>query len=175
MNFKEINKELFVAETPIVMIGDNEIKFIKQRAQLNERKRARICAHRNNDDPLHEMIIAISDSSYIRPHRHNGKSESFHIIEGVVDVVMFDDSGAVIDVVKLGKAGSGRNSFYRLSESMYHTVLVRSDMLVMHEVTNGPFSPEQTEMAPFAPDENDTQAVKKYSKRISDEVMGYLE
>ena len=70
MNLCKVNEEVFIAVDPIVRFGDEEIAFLKQRAQANARKRARICAHKTNDDALHEMVIAISAASYIHPHKH---------------------------------------------------------------------------------------------------------
>jgi cupin fold WbuC family metalloprotein len=84
---------VFIALDRIVKVGQEELAFLKQQAAGNLRKRARICAHKTNDDALHEMLIAISAKSYIHPHKHLGKSESFHIIDGLVDVVVFDDQG----------------------------------------------------------------------------------
>lgn len=173
--FKEITPEVFVADSPIVTIGENEIVFLKKKAVANERKRARICAHRDNQDLLHEMVVAIAKSGYIRPHKHRGKSESFHIIEGEVDVAVFDDSGQVTNVIELGVLGSGKSPFYRLSESLFHTVVVRSDILVMHEVTNGPFVKDQTVLALFAPDEAETEKAGAYSKELDGLIARFKE
>lgn len=174
MNLRKISEEVFIAEDAIVRIGDEEITFLKRQAQTGPRGRARICAHRSNDDPLHEMVIAISAASYIHPHRHVGKSESFHVIEGEVDVVVFDDAGAITDVVQLGAPGTGRGFFYRLSDSAFHTLLIRSDYLVVHEVTNGPFSRDGTVFAPFAPAENRAEEARDYIKRVTGQVTAFL-
>lgn len=164
---------IFFTREPIVCLGDEALLFLKQQAKASNRKRARICAHRSGKDALHEMLIAISADSYIHPHRHIDKSESFHIVEGFVDVVIFDDAGAVTDIVSLGALGSGRNFYYRLSESRFHTLLIHSEQLVVHEVTNGPFIKNQTELAPFAPREEDREAGLKYMKYLAREVLKY--
>lgn len=174
MNLRKINEEVFIAQDPIVQIGAREIEFVKRQAQSSLRKRARICAHKSSDDRLHEMIIVISAASYIHPHRHINKSESFHILEGEVDVVVFNHTGEISDVIQLGAQNSGRNFFYRLSDSVFHTLLLRSEVLVMHEVTNGPFVREETVLAPFAPKEDQADAVRSYMHRISDQVGQYL-
>ena len=171
MNLRKVNEEVFIADEPIVQIGTEEIAFLKKQAQSNRRKRARICAHKNNDDLLHEMIIAISASSYIHPHRHVGKSESFHIIEGDVDVVIFDDGGAVVDVIELGSGQAGRKFFYRIAEGIFHTLLIRTDYLVVHEVTNGPFDRDGAVLAPFAPPEGEVCAARNYMNRLSQTVV----
>ncbi len=174
MNLRKINEEVFIAEDAIVRFGDSEIAFLKRQSQASPRKRARICAHKSNDDTLHEMVIAILAASYIHPHRHLDKSESFHIIEGTVDVAIFDHAGNIVDVIELGAPGSGRSFYYRLSESAFHTLLIRTECLVIHEVTNGPFVRDGTVLAPFAPPEDQTDAVRDYMQRVSDQVAQYL-
>jgi len=170
---KRINDEVFVAKEPIVVLGDEELAFIREKALSSPRQRARICAHRHPEDLLHEMFIALSRQTYIQPHRHRQKSESFHIIEGAVDVVLFEDDGAIHEVVRLGCLGSGRACFYRLDNLRYHTLVIRSELLVMHEVTNGPFDRRLTEYAPFAPDEQDPELIKDYEQRLSLQLVAY--
>lgn len=174
MTFRKVNEEVFIAEDAIVRLGDEEIAFLKRQAQVNARKRARICAHKTNDDTLHEMVIAISAASYIHPHKHLGKSESFHIVEGEVDVAVLDDTGTVVDVIQLGAIGSGRKFYYRLSKSAFHTLLIRTEFLVVHEVTNGPFDRDRTVLAPFAPSEDEADQARDYMKHVSDAVAEHL-
>jgi cupin fold WbuC family metalloprotein len=174
MNLRRINDEVFVALDRIVRFGAEEVAFVKQAALASPRGRARICAHASDEDALHEMLIAISAESYIRPHKHLGKSESFHIVEGEVDVAVFDDAGAIVEVIALGAPGSGRRFYYRLSESAFHTLLIRTALLVLHEVTNGPFRREQTLLAPFAPPEEQHDAAREYMARIGGQVERFL-
>ena len=175
MNLQKINDEVFVAQDEIVHIGESELVFLKDQARSNTRKRARICAHKSNNDRLHEMFIAISSQSYIHPHKHTLKSESFHIVEGVVDVVLFDDHGEITEIIKLGDSCSGRKFFYRLSESIYHTLLIRSEYLLVHEVTNGPFSREKTILAGFAPAEAEMVEAAKYMNKVALRAAMFME
>jgi cupin fold WbuC family metalloprotein len=169
---RKINNEVFVADESIVRLGAEHISFLKQHALSSNRKRARICTHRSNDDALHEMLIAISAESYIHPHKHTSKVESFHIVEGLVDVVVFDDAGVIIDVVELGDVSTGKNFYYRLSDSLFHTLLIHSDFLVLHEVTNGPFVAYETILASFAPPESSYKEVLAYVADLGLTVMG---
>jgi len=174
MNLQKINDEVFIAQDAIVKIGGGELAFLKDQARTNLRKRARICAHKSNDDALHEMLIAISAQSYIHPHKHLGKSESFHIVDGVVDVVVFDDRGEITEIIELGDARSGRNFFYRLSESAFHTLLIRTDFLVVHEVTNGPFLRDKTVLADFAPAEAQTVEAAEYIRQVAARAAAFM-
>lgn len=175
MNLAKLNEEVFIASDSIVKLGWEQVIFLKQQAANNRRKRARICAHKTNDDPLHEMLIAISAGCYIHPHRHLGKSESFHIVEGELDLVVFNDDGMLLEVIQLGSPKSGRYFFHRLSDNAYHTLIVRSDFLILHEVTNGPFNLGGTVLADFAPSEDLEVEVSAYIEQLSLQVSQYLD
>jgi cupin fold WbuC family metalloprotein len=139
MRLKEISTEVFQADEPIVKVSRREIEFLKERVKHAPRGRVRLCAHSSDSDLVHEMIIVLTQKTYIRPHRHFGKCESFHIIEGAVDVVPFDDAGEIKEIIEMGEPGSGKNFFYRLSTPLFHTLLIRSEILIIHETTTGPF------------------------------------
>lgn len=166
LKLRKINEEVFIADEYIVQLGAEHIHFLKSQARLSPRKRARICTHRSNDDVLHEMFISILPDSYIHPHKHISKSESFYILEGLVDVVLFDDSGSIVDVVELGDVSTGNNFYYRLSDSLFHTLIVRSDHIVLHEVTNGPFVPHEALLAPFAPPDSMYEDALEYMEEV---------
>jgi cupin fold WbuC family metalloprotein len=153
---------VFVAEGPISTIGPWDIAMLREAAEKTPKKRARINAHPDSDDPLHEMIIAIGQESYIRPHKHPGKSESFHILEGAVDIVIFDDGGDITRLVPLSAPGGESAFFYRMKRPFFHTLIIKSEVLVVHEITNGPFRAEGTVFADFAPAEDDAPASRAY-------------
>jgi cupin fold WbuC family metalloprotein len=158
MTLLQQSPEVFIAHGPIATIGPADLATLRQAVSRTPKKRARINAHPGSDDALHEMIIAIAPASYIRPHRHPGKSEAFHIIEGTVDIVVFGDDGEIAEIVSLGEKGGNRPFYYRMSEPRFHTLIIRSDLLIVHEITNGPFRPEGTVFAAFAPAEGDPAA-----------------
>ena len=163
---KQLSAEVFTIAPPIARIGSQELDVLKQAAQASPRGKARVCAHPGDDDTLHEMIIVHAGYPYVRPHRHHGKSESFHVIEGRLTVVLFDDAGGIVDRILMGPFGSGRTFFYRLSDCLYHTVLFEDDLVVFHEVTNGPFVPEDAQFAPWAPLESDLLGRERFLAEI---------
>ena len=64
---------------------------------------------------------------------------------------VFDDFGHITDVVALG---TGNKAFYyRMSAPRYHTLLIYSELLIVHEITNGPFERNSTLFGSFAPEE----------------------
>jgi cupin fold WbuC family metalloprotein len=155
-----VSPEVLVATGGSVSLRAADLTPVVQRATQSPRRRARLCAHPGPTDSLHEMLICLARGTYVRPHRHRGKSESFHLIAGELDVVLFEDDGTIRATIRLGPYSSNQVFFYRLMEPCYHTVLVASESAVFHETTNGPFDPQTTELAPWAPAEGDEQAAE---------------
>ena len=167
MRFREHNAEVLYAEDPVVQVDREDVEFLVSRASQNTRKRIRLCAHRSVNDKLHEMLIVHARDCYVRPHKHTAKSESFHIISGVVDIVLFDEAAKIIEVVPMGDYSTGRKFFYRLADPYYHTLLIQSDFVIFHEITNGPFDRADTIFAPWAPLETDAAAVDAFMKELA--------
>jgi cupin fold WbuC family metalloprotein len=151
LNLIKKSPEVYLAPGPIASIGQEEVGFLRRELAQSPRRRLRINTHLDNADPLHEMFIAIHPDSYIRPHKHLDKSEAFHIVYGEVDIVVFEDDGRIRQIVPLA-AGDDRKAFYyRMSAPYLHTLVIRSDVLVVHEITNGPFVKDATVFGAFAP------------------------
>lgn len=175
MQIKEISEEVFCADEPLVNVSRREIEFMKQRVKNTEHKRIRLCAHMGEEDALHEMFIVLSKETYIRPAKHLGKAESLHVIEGLAQAVFLDEMGGITDVVLLGDYLSGQQFYFRIRESFYHTLLVKSDFLVFHEVTKGPFDRSDTLFPTWAPEENDIANRNIFMKHISKSVECFIQ
>ena len=133
----------------ILDVSSHDLDMLKQRAKASKLHRSRICCHASNDDPVHEMIIAMTKDVKIPTHRHIDKEESFHVIEGRLRVVLFDEMGRITRNVDLCEYRLGGSFYYRLPKNVFHTVLVKSEIALVHEVTNGPFVEGQAETADF--------------------------
>jgi cupin fold WbuC family metalloprotein len=171
LNLIKKSSEVYMAPGPVASIGCEAIEFLRREVAASARGRVRINLHQSSADSLHEMFIAIRSDSYIRPHKHPNKSEAFHIVYGEVDIVIFEDFGNIRQIVSLA-AGSGKKAFYyRMSEPFFHTLLIRSDMLVVHEITNGPFVKDGTVFGTFAPNEDDDlSAIRAWQDGLADRV-----
>ena len=165
MNYRAVNDEVFIATGGIVQVRAEDVALVKAKGTTNARKRARLCAHPGPDDKLHEMLIVLDRGTYIRPHRHGSKAESFHMVEGELDVVIFHDDGAVREVVRMGPYSSGKAFYYRVMEPCYHSVLIHTPFALFHETTNGPFNRTDTEFAPWSPAEGD-EGVPAFVERM---------
>lgn len=170
IKMKKFNDEIFYADEEVIQVSKEDIDSLKQKALQNPRKRCRLCTHRGVNDKIHEMIIVHTKDNYVRPHKHIGKVEAFHIIEGSADVVLFDEKGKIRQVIKMGAYGSGRKFYYRIDKAYYHTLIIKSDILVFHEVTSGPFRKEDTLFPDWAPDDTDAKGArdaKEFMKKLS--------
>jgi len=166
MQIQRISDEVFYAEGEIVTVGMPDLDFLKIQAKGNRRKRARLCTHVDVSDLLHEMIIINLRDTYVRPHKNAHKPKSFQIIEGMMDVVMFDESGDVRGVTRMGQYGSGYPYYFRLHKTRYHTLRTISDLVLFQETTIGPFIPGDTIFAPWAPEDENTDECVRFLERI---------
>ncbi|MBI2442224.1 MAG: WbuC family cupin fold metalloprotein [Lentisphaerae bacterium] len=166
MKTTEYNAEVLIAAGPVVTVNRADVAELRERALRTKRGRMRLCAHNSLESKVHEMLIVHTAATYVRPHRHLGKSESFHIIEGTAEIILFGDQGAVRQVISMGDYASRRIFYYRLAEAVYHSLVITSPVLVFHEVTSGPLVRSETEAAPWAPDESDGPAVKAFMEKL---------
>jgi cupin fold WbuC family metalloprotein len=162
MNMHAESPEVFYPEGDPVIVGQNVVEILKHAALTSSKKRARLCTHTTPADRLHEMLIVLPRGAYVRPHKHIGKIESFTILEGEADVILFGEDGTIRQRISMGCLGSGKAFYYRLSSPVFHTLVVRSEFLVFHEVTEGPFRTETTVFADWSPDDRDASVSSAY-------------
>ena len=109
-----MNQFIIQNKKDLIFFDKSIVKKIKYKASKNNKKRARICIHKNLNEKTNEMIIALGKKSFIAPHIHpNKKSESYFIIEGSMNVYVFDKFGNVKNIIKMGTYNSGKNFYYR--------------------------------------------------------------
>jgi cupin fold WbuC family metalloprotein len=166
-DLNELAPNILASKTSSLVITQTVIDDLKHRASASPLKRARILAHGDPQAPLHEMLIVQTKAVYVRPHRHHGKSESLHVIDGSAKIVYFNDVGNIEETLDVGPSNSNDPFFLRTDSPRWHMQIVLTPYFVFHEVTNGPFRREDTEFAPWAPDENDAPTVEAYLSGLS--------
>lgn len=163
----QINSEVLYSKQSIAMATHELIDELKELASKNTRSRARICMHKSIDESLHEMLIVHKKDCYVRPHMHPGKSESLHVVEGSADLILFNQQGGIDKIIPMGDYSSEKLFYYRLNDSVYHSLFIRSEWLVFHEVTNGPFRREDTVFGAWSPDsENIALGISYINKMV---------
>ena len=167
MSLRETSPGVFYSDSATVSVCDHDLAFLLQEARKNDKHRARICVHPDVSDAVHEMVICLLDKCYIRPHMHR-KAESLHLIEGRCDLVLLAPDGQIMRVVTLGSR-SKETRFIRLAPQVFHTLVIRSEYMMFHETTRGPFQREDTVFADWAPAEGEEQA-REYVTRLDQSI-----
>jgi len=152
---RQESPEVLYATGATAAVDDSDIAELKRLAALNPRRRCRICFHSGPDAALHEMLIVHEKGAWVPPHKHLGRDESIHVVEGSALLITFSEDGGVAETVRLGQNG---DIYCRLPGDVFHTLLIESDWFVFHETTLGPFIPLNTVFAPWAPKEPGEQA-----------------
>ncbi len=166
LKLEKVSAQVLVAGDSIVRLGATEIEFLKDSLHRDHLDRIRICCHRTANDRLHEMLMAFTKETYVRPSLHQDKDESLLFLEGFATNFFFDDEGNVTDQVPLGPIGSGRSFYCRVQANRYHSLLVESDHVLVKESASGPFLREYTKFPTWAPDGSDPRAVNAYLKSL---------
>lgn len=147
----------------------NDVRILKACARENPRLRCRLCTHPAPEDAFHEMLIVHHRDAYFRPHLHRGRSQSFHVWEGEMTVVLLDASGAVTSSFEVGALGDddARPAYVRIPADTYYYFHIRSEFVAFFEVTTGPFDPASTVWAPWSPaDGEHTAYVRALVQRL---------
>jgi cupin fold WbuC family metalloprotein len=144
--------EVYFNDQDICVVGKSWLTRLKVAANESPRGIARLCMHRSVEEPVQEMIIALRRDALFGPHRHHGKTESFHVIEGRLTVLLFNETGDLDQTIDLGEPLDGSSFCYRLAAPIYHSVIPQTDMVVFSETTVGPFRKSDTDLAPWAPE-----------------------
>jgi cupin fold WbuC family metalloprotein len=147
------------------IVDQNTIELLKLKAKNSEEGKARLCLHKDFEDPLQEMVIVHTKYAYIRPHKHEKKDESISVIEGRCLLVFFDEEGRVkYRFILTGK----RNIVCRIEKNTWHSMVILSDYIVFHEVVSGPFMGKGDSIFPrWAPSKDDKLAIRAFIKDIS--------
>ena len=148
--------------TEVKLIQGSLFDTVAALAEASPRLRMNYNFHCGPTDNPHRFLNVLLRGTYIRPHRHlvPPKSESFLVLEGMADVILFDDGGAITARYRLGEESpEGRLWGVDISPGVWHTILPRTERVVCFEVKPGPWvATNDKEFASWAPAENDPDA-----------------
>jgi cupin fold WbuC family metalloprotein len=153
----------------VKLISAGMFGAVEDLAAASPRRRMNHNFHEGADDNPHRFLNVLLRGTYIRPHRHVTplKAETFLVLEGVAEAILFDDRGAITARYSLGEeTPEGRVWGIDLPAGVWHTVLPRTERAVCFEVKPGPWVPAtDKEFAPWAPAE-DSPAVAEYCRML---------
>ena len=164
------NEEVLYSKEVITHISSADIEILISMARCTKRERIRICAHSSPDHPVHDMLIVHFHNTYVRPHKHLNRDETFHVIQGKFKIIIFNDDGTINKFFDMSEYGSGKYFFFRMSNSYYHTVIPLTNTVVFHETTQGPFSSEDTIFPDWAPDGSSEEKNSTYMHLLQNKI-----
>jgi cupin fold WbuC family metalloprotein len=153
----------------VKLITADLIETVASRAEASPRRRINHNFHESATDNPHRFLNVLLRGTYIQPHRHTAppKAETFLVLEGVADVILFDDTGAITSRHSLGAdTPQGHLWGIDLPPGVWHTVVARTERAVCFEVKPGPWEPAtDKDFAPWAPAEG-TPAAAEYGRTL---------
>lgn len=160
----ELSPAVQVVAGTVAVVDEALIDRTIARARLAPKQRARVLLHRNIDDSLHEMLIALPSESCDVPHINFKSGKSFHVVRGSMAVMLFSDDGTDITACRLGAESDHNARMVRINDPVWHTIIPLSDFVVFIETISGPFTGNQ--FAPWAPAPNEETAWSNFAARV---------
>ena len=158
-------------------IDQTLLTTLSTQAATSPRKRAHHNLHPQLDDPVQRLCIAMEPGTYVRPHRHMQPEtwEILLILSGAVALLIFDDSGRVLERIEL--TAGGEVTVVEIPANTWHAVASLKAGTVVFEVKQGPYAPiSEVNYAPWSPTEGaQTEVLEGWYHRaqVGDSVPRY--
>ena len=147
------------------LISEELLDGVTRAAQENSRLRMNYNFHESLDAPIHRLLNALEPGTYLPPHRHSDKEETYVVLRGSLWTFFYDDSGNVTEKVCLNPAAGTYG--VEIPVGTWHSIVVLETGTVIFEIKSGPYQPLPPEdIAPWAPAPSDTEGVAEYIKRM---------
>ncbi|MCY7296206.1 WbuC family cupin fold metalloprotein [Alteromonas sp. a30] len=151
MKYKTINEAVLYNDEAICTLTQADLAELSTLGLATKEQRTRLCVHEEPDSLVHEMFIVHTKDTYVRPHRHITKSESFQVLEGEGSLILFDEDGNIERCIALGSLQTGKTFYFKMPAKVWHMLIIQSDVIVFKEVTQGPFDASDCEFPDWAP------------------------
>lgn len=123
------------------------VNKLYEQATLSSRKRSHYLLHKDHQEKVQRLFIALLKDSYVPPHYHEQSHqwELFVVLEGCLEVCIYDKSTK--NVTRSLLVGPAQDvSSIELQPLEVHSVRCVSDQALMLEIKEGPFNQEYTKM-----------------------------
>lgn len=127
------------------------------KAQASPRLRTNHNLHDGPAAAIQRLAVKLRHGTYIRPHRHAARWELGIVLQGRMDLLLFDDAGRLAERVTMTPVRG--TLALELPQGQWHSYVCVSDAATFFEVKEGPYDPAtSSEFASWAPAEGDAQA-----------------
>tara|TARA_B100000989_G_C19530396_1_gene469365 strand:- start:1226 stop:1759 length:534 start_codon:yes stop_codon:yes gene_type:complete len=163
---KVSKREYYPKNHNITQLNNKDLNLLKKNISKNNATGSRICIHTSIKDKIQQMILFHPKGSYIRPHKSASNEESYMILNGEMDVILFDNIGKIKRKIELGDLKSKKIFFFRMKKSLFRTMIIKKDTIFL-EVKKGPFvKNKSTIYADWSPKKNDRKKLKTFFLKI---------
>ena len=94
-NLIKKNDRVFYAKETPVALDRQSILLMKELAVYKGLPLFRVCLHEDDAEGIHEMLMVHTQPALVGPLKQNKTSLSYHMLDGVAEITLHDDSGAV--------------------------------------------------------------------------------
>ncbi|HNW55001.1 MAG TPA: WbuC family cupin fold metalloprotein [Bacteroidales bacterium] len=152
----------------MVRITTELIDKVVAEARQSPRRRMNYNFHPELSDPVQRLLNALEPWTYIRPHKHTTKEESFVLLSGTVLAVVFNNDGTIRDHAILSRETGILG--LEFEENCFHMLTSLETGSVVFEIKEGPFVPHtEGSSAPWAPLEGTPEA-RTFLSKVFDEL-----
>ncbi|HEI7949980.1 TPA: WbuC family cupin fold metalloprotein [Proteus mirabilis] len=122
-------------------IDNLSLANLYKEAEKSERLRSHLLLHQSHQDKVQRLLIALVKGSYVEPHYHElpHQWEMFIILEGTIEVTLYDHMGSIIENFLAGE--NTDISIVSLEPNEIHSIKCISSQALMLEIKEGPFDP----------------------------------
>lgn len=130
---------------PLLSMGMQEITFLKHRATASPHKYSRLSMTPDASQKLQEHFSVYQQDSQMQPRKNTRHDTSIHILEGMAEITVFNDTGEVKERFNLGDMGSEHPFYIRIPLNTLYAIAPGTGTLVTHEaISSAPQSDQQT-------------------------------
>ena len=139
-------------------------------AQGSDRLRTNLDIHESPDADVQRLFLAFEPGTYIRPHRHPQahKWELFIVLEGELDLLLFNDLGEIKERITLSAAAT---RVVEIPPNTWHSYISKKSGTLALEIKQGTYLPSPEEdFLPMSPAEN-TEAAATYLNWMKNKIL----
>jgi len=150
----------------MIKINSQLIDSVIDQARTSPRLRMNYNFHPELSDPVQRLLNALEPWTYIRPHKHTTKEESFVLLRGTILAVAFNDDGTIRDHAVLSQVTGILG--LEFEENIFHMLTALQTGSAVIEIKEGPYVPHtEGSSAPWAPKEGTPEA-KEFLVKVFD-------
>ncbi len=122
-----------------MVIDENVLNDLSLKAADSERLRMNLNLHNSHDDEVQRLLNALEPGTKMPVHRHKDTEETYVILRGKLEVLLYDDDKVLTSKVLLCP-NEGSYGIH-LDKGQWHGLNVLEKGTTIFEVKKGPYKP----------------------------------